>query len=290
MAKRIICKNEDGVQVEFNYSFEPFFLVSVDGIYTVSNNVVTSENTMVDGSTYQGSTTKQRNIVITAQMERDYQANRDLLYKCFKPKSTGLFAYIEGSETRVIDYKVEGIDIDEAGVVRNFSISLLCPDPFFRDLEDISVSMASWTGLFEWPHEFLEEKEPFAERTAEVLKEIENDSAADNIGITVTLEAEGPVINPAVYHAESGEFIKIGNEVRSFSINAGDVVIITTETNNKAVYLVRDGIKQEINEYLDEDSDFIQLQHGTNTIRYTADAGEDYLNVTVSYRFRYLGV
>lgn len=43
MAKRIICKNEDGVQVEFNYSFEPFFLVSVDGIYTVSNNVVTSE-------------------------------------------------------------------------------------------------------------------------------------------------------------------------------------------------------------------------------------------------------
>lgn len=48
-------------------------------------------------------------------MERDYQANRDLLYKCFKPKSTGLFTYIEGSETRVIDYKVEGIDIDEAG-------------------------------------------------------------------------------------------------------------------------------------------------------------------------------
>ena len=217
---------------------------------------------MVDGSTYQGSTTKQRNIVITAQMERDYQANRDLLYKCFKPKSTGLFTYMEGSETRVIDYKVEGIDIDETGVVRNFSISLLCPDPFFRDLEDISVSMASWAGLFEWPHEFLEEKEPFAERTAEVLKEIENDSAADNIG----------------------------NEVRSFSINAGDVVIITTETNNKAVYLVRDGVKQEINEYLDEDSDFIQLQHGTNTIRYTADAGEDYLNVTVSYRFRYLGV
>ena len=46
--KRIICRNEDGVQVEFNYNFEPFFLVSVDGIYTVSNNVVTSENTMVD--------------------------------------------------------------------------------------------------------------------------------------------------------------------------------------------------------------------------------------------------
>lgn len=100
MAKRIICRNEDGVQVEFNYSFEPFFLVSVDGIYTVSNNVVTSENTMVDGSTYQGSTTKQRNIVITAQMERDYQANRDLLYKCFKPKSTGLLPTWKATKPR----------------------------------------------------------------------------------------------------------------------------------------------------------------------------------------------
>lgn len=288
--KRILCKNEDGVQIEFNYDFASFFLVSLDGVYTVSNNVVTSENTMVDGSTYQGSTTKQRNIVITAQMETDYQTNRDLLYKCFKPKSTGIFTYMEDEETRVIDYKVEELEIGEKGVVRNITISLLCPDPFFRDLEDLSVSMASWTGLFEWPHAFIEEKEPFAERTAEKLKEIENDSAADNIGITVTLEAEGPVINPAVYHAESGEFIKVGTEKTPFSINAGDVVIITTETNNKAVYLVRDGVKTEINEKLDEDSEFIQLQHGINTIKYTADAGEDYLNVTISYRFRYLGV
>ena len=101
--KRIICENEDGVQVEFNYNFEPFFLVSVDGIYTVTNNVVTSENTMVDGSTYQGSTTQQREIVITAQMESDYRANRDLLYKCFKPKSTGIFKYMEDGETRGID-------------------------------------------------------------------------------------------------------------------------------------------------------------------------------------------
>lgn len=288
--KRILCKNEDGVQIEFNYDFAPFFLVSLDGVYTVSNNVVTSENTMVDGSTYQGSTTKQRNIVITAQMETDYQTNRDLLYKCFKPKSTGIFTYMEDEETRVIDYKVEELEIGEKGVIRNITISLLCPDPFFRDLEDLSVSMASWTGLFEWPHAFIEEKEPFAERTAEKLKEIENDSAADNIGITVTLEAEGPVMNPAVYHAESGEFIKVGTEKTPFSINAGDVVIITTETNNKAVYLVRDGVKTEINEKLDEDSEFIQLQHGINTIKYTADAGEDYLNVTISYRFRYLGV
>ena len=47
---------------------------------------------------------------------------------------------------------------------------------------------------------------------------------------------------------------------------------------------------KKINEYLDEESEFIQLVHGRNTFIYDADGGEDYLNVTITYRFRYLGV
>ena len=94
MSKRIICKNEDDVQIEFSYEDDAeYFLISCDGIYSVSNNVVTSENTMTDGSTYQGSTTKQRNIVITAEFDSDYQERRDYLYKSFKPKSLGTFLW-----------------------------------------------------------------------------------------------------------------------------------------------------------------------------------------------------
>ena len=107
MSKKIICKNEDNVQIEFSYEDDAeFFLVSCDGIYSVSNNVVTSENTMTDGSTYQGSTTKQRNIVITAEFDSDYQSRRDFLYKSFKPKSPGTFYYYENGEERQIDYRI----------------------------------------------------------------------------------------------------------------------------------------------------------------------------------------
>lgn len=288
--KRIICKNSDNVQIEFNYDFAPFFLLGIDGVYSISNKVVTSENTMMDGSTYQGSTTQERNIVITAQMETNYKENRELLYKCFKPKTTGTLTYIEDEDTRVIDYKVEDIDIAEKGTVRNIVISLLCPDPFFRELNDTEISMSSWSSLFEWEHEFLEEKEEFATREAEPLKEMENDSAADNIGITITIVADGPVSNPAIYHVESGDFIAVGTEYNPLLMSAGETLVITTHTNNKAVYIIREGAKQEINEYLNEESEFIQLQHGINTIKYEADTGEDYMNVTISYRFRYLGV
>lgn len=294
MSKKILCRNEDNVQVSFEYDFTPFFLVSCEGITSVYNNVVMSDNTMIDGSTYQGSTTIKRNIVITAQMQvtsrKEAQERRDFLYKTFKPKSTGTFTHTEEGETRTIDYKVESLEIGEKGIVRNIIISLLCPDPFFQAPDDIVVDMAAWESLFEFVHEFVEEGEEFGVRVAEIIKEIPNDSAATNIGMTITFVAEGPVTNPAIFHVESGEFIRVGTSSRPYSMEAGDQVIITTQTNNKNVYQVKDGVKTEINERLDEDSEFIQLSHGVNTLKYDADSGLDYLNVQISYRSLYLGV
>lgn len=291
MSKKIVCKNEDDVQIEFSYEDDAeFFLISCDGIYSVSNNVVTSENTMTDGSTYQGSTTKQRNIVITAEFDSDYQSRRDFLYKSFKPKSPGTFFYFENEEQRQIDYYVEGIEIDEAGVCRNAVISLICPDPFFKDPADTTVTMARWEPCFEFVHEFTDELEEFGVRIAELVKNIENDSAADHIGIEVLMEALGAVRNPVLYHMQQDIHIQIGTDDYPFDMEPGDVVKITTGTNEKNAYLIKGGETQKINEYLDEESEFIQLVHGANTFIYDAASGVDYLNVTIKYRFRYLGV
>lgn len=291
MSKKIVCKNEDNVEIEFSYEDDAeFFLISCDGIYSVSNNVVTSENTMTDGSTYQGSTTKQRNIVITAEFDSDYQSRRDFLYKIFKPKSPGTFYYTENAEQREIEYRVEGIEIDEAGVCRNAVISLICPDPFFKDPADTTVTMAGWEPCFEFVHEFTSELEEFGVRIAELVKTVENDSAADYIGIEVIMEALGAVRNPVLYHMQQDIHIQIGTDDYPFDMEPGDVVRITTGTNEKNVYLIKGGEKTKINEYLDEESEFIQLVRGSNTFIYDAASGVDYLNVTIKYRFRYLGV
>lgn len=284
-SKRIVCRNEDNMAVAFSYDFDPFFLVSCEGITSVYNNVVTSKNTMIDGSTYQGSTTTERNIIITAQMDGNYRENRDLLYKTFKPKSSGAFTYTEQDETLSIDYKVESVEIDEKGIVRNIVISLLCPDPFFSALNDTVVDMATWESGFEFIYEFLEEGKPFGDRTAEIIKEIPNDSGATNIGMNIEIKAEGMVINPAIYHLESGDFVKV-----NMIMQAGDTILITTATNDKSVYLVDGNSKTEINERLDEDSEFLQLSHGMNTLKYDADSGLDFLNVKITYRTLYLGV
>lgn len=290
--KRITCINEDNVQIEFSYDEDAdFFLETLDGAYSVLNNVATSANTMTDGSTYQGSTTKQRNLVITASFDNDYQARRDFLYRAFKPKTAGTFTYYENEEVRQIDYIVESIEIDEKGVVRNAVISLICPDPFFKDTQESETSMAGWVPGFEFVHEFLSTGEEFGTRVAEKVKTIENNAAADHIGLTIEIEATGPVTNPAIHHQEEEIYIRIGTTNNPFVMTAGQILRITTGTNEKNVYLIEtDDTETKINEYLDEGSDFIQLVHGLNTFIYEADGGVDYMNVTISYRLRYLGV
>ena len=76
----------------------------------------------------------------------------------------------------------------------------------------------------------------------------------------------------------------------NYDFKTGDVVQICTETNKKNVYLIRAGEKKSINGYIDEDSEFIQLQAGTNTLQYEAKSGKENLDVTVEYKQKYLGV
>lgn len=293
MARSIICKNDDGMEVKFSNQFSPWLLEDCDGIYSVKNKVTISENTMTDGGTYQGSTTKIRNIVLTLRdhPKSNHQANRELLYSLFKPDSFGTLIYLEydGAESRSIKYQVEEVDPDGENRARRAMVSLLCPDPFFEAPSDITVTMAGWESYFEFPHEFPPEGEEFESRVDEKLKTIDNTSAANNTGLTITIQAAGAVINPSIYHVEKQEQITVGTSNKPMSMVSGDVITITTETNNKHVYLTHNGVKTEANEYLTEDSEYIQIKRGTNTIGYSAEAGENFMTVEISYRYRYLG-
>lgn len=294
MKRFIKCSNEDGMEMTFGSTFTPFLLENCEGIYTVNNDVILKENSMTDGAIYRGTTTKKRNIVLTLRdhVKADHQKNRTLLYNLFKPKSLGTFIYYENKEAagRSINYQVELVDIDSVNRSRRATVSLVCADPFFEDLEDIVVEMAGWRKCFQWPHEFVEEKEPFGERVSELIKTVKNNCAADHIGMEILMLAYGTVKNPALHHVEKGEYIKVGTPEHELQLSAGDMVKITTGMNNKNVYMISNGQETKINGYLDEESEFLQLTSGKNTFKYDADEGIDYLNVTISYRFRYFGV
>lgn len=290
MNRTITCINDNGMSVEFGSKFSPYLLTNCDGIYEVHNKVFTSDNTMIDGATYQGSVTTKRNIVLTLVDRDDHKVNRYQLYQLFKPKSKGTFIYKEDTDIKSIDYYVETIDISSTGNVRTSTVSLICPDPFFEAPDDITVTMAGWESQFEFIHEFTAMGEELGARVAEKLKTIDNETGAEGVGLTISIKALGAVSNPSVTHVETGEFIKIGTTAHPMNMVNGDELIITTGRNNKHVYFIHEEDKTEINEYLDEQSDFIQLQSGTNTIGYGADSGDANMTVSLTYRYKYLGV
>ncbi len=287
--RKIICTNNEGMVINFQSKFSPFLLADCDGLYGIENNVTMSDNTMTDGATYQGSVAKKRNIVLTLKTKENHRLRRYELYQLFPQGTKGTLTYIEDETERAISYYVEKVDVDSSKNVRTATVSLLCPDPYFEATADKELTMAGWEQEWEFIHEFVAEGEEFGRRVQEKIKTIENTSGAKGIGLTIEIYANGAVSNPQITHVESGDYIKVGTEAHPLSMVSGDILTVTTQTNNKKVKLTHGGTTTEINEYLDEGSEFIQLQAGENTIGYSAESGENNMTVKLIYREKYLG-
>lgn len=283
--KVIKCENDKGLSAVFTYDHDvtEFFLVSLEGVYDIKNAVHTSQNATTDGSSYEGETLEQRNIVITANIRRNYSENRDYLSRVFKTGSEGIFYHTEDGRTRKIKYRVEKIDVADKGVLRPAVISLICPDPYFKDEEATHIEMAGWEDLWEFPCEIPEEGMEFGARIKETIRVVDNNSTAA-IGIKMTIIAEDFVVNPMIMNVTTGETLKL-----LCTMQPNDQIVITTEQGNIDVILYRGKQEIDYNYTVDEDNEgYIQLETGRNHINYTADEGGDYMDVYFDFENCYV--
>lgn len=288
--RTITCSNANGFSMTFGETaLSPFLLVSASGCYSAENNVTISENTMTDGGAYQGSIAKIRNIVLTLKDNSNHVYNRNLLDALFKAGEPGTLVFMEDTNERQIEYYVESVNSTGEYGARTYTVSLLCPDPFFYAMSDITVTLAEWIGNFEFEHQFISGGEEFGYRSLQRIQNIVNEQAEDGVGMNIVINASGTVVNPSIIRVESNEAITLGSESIPFTMVAGDSVRITTSDNDKHVYLTHEGITTEVNQYITEDSVFIQLMRGTNNIGYYADVGEDAMSVQISYRLKFAG-
>ncbi len=283
--KIIKCANDNGLEAEFTYDHDnhEFFLVSCDGIYSVKNAITTSKNATTDGTTYNGEGLEQRNIVITANIIRNYRQNREMLSRVFKTHSQGTFIHEEDGDTRKINYRVESLDVEEKGIIRSAVISLICTDPYFTDGEEMLIEMSQWYDDFEWEMEIPEEGMEFGHRETSTIMQVDNESTKD-VGLTITLEADDNVTNPILYNQTTNETLKLICEMLP-----NDKITIRTIEGNITVELLRNGTVIDYNYTVDEDNDgYIQLVIGTNVIKYDADDGVEYLNVKFEYKNQFI--
>ncbi len=290
--KTITCTNGAGETAVFpaGLSDGPFVLEDATGVLEARADLFTADGALSDGTVWQGSRMQKRNIVLTLRdrPNSDHAANRARLLSVFRFKQAGTLTFTnENGEDRLIEYVVESVTADVKKRSHSYQISLLCPSPFWLSAEDSTGTIGGTRNLFSFPHTFPEAGEEFSARNTVQTLEIENAGAADGIGLTVVLSAEGgEVRNPAVTHLQSGAKMEIGSPARPLTIVPDNPVTIETGRGKKRI---RSAAGENLVSYLTEESDFLTVRSGMNSFTVTAEYGLSSLVAVFSWRMTYEG-
>lgn len=284
MPKILTYINNKGRSIQIGY-FDPFYLVNFDGgTSTPKTKINTSKGSGQDGESYIGSTIEMRNIVIDFQIENDYSANRNLLYSVFIPKSEGTLIFEQDSIKRKISCRVESLIINDNKIPKTASLSLLCPNPFWEDINSIRNNIASWLPAFEFPLEIISGGIEMGQRQLSLVVNVINNGDIP-LGMIVEFKALGSVLNPSIFDVYKQQELKI-----NIDMQAGDIITVSTLYGKKRAELNRSGFITNVINALDPDSVFLQFEPGDNLIRYNADQNLNNLEVSIYYTPAYLGV
>lgn len=227
-----------------------------------------------DGGTYQGRRVGNRNVVLTIDLNpnpalgENISGLRDLLYKTFVDPLVdadhlelvlhsdnglvrNLFGYTEKFETEIFDIETLA------------QISLLCPDPYIRDLAETVLTNATGTWV----------SVPFTYGgTAETGFVAEIHISADTPTLTVKNNSKTMVFN--------------------YAFLAGDVVFLNTNRGQRAATITRGGVNTPLLAYMTTTSPWLELHSQTNTMNVYGVAPANLIAgvKTLRYRAAYWGV
>lgn len=222
----------------------------------------------------------QQPLVIEAQISEEYTSRREKLYRTLpEGDDVTVYFYDEQGEVKIITARVQSIDVSALGVIRDIEISLLCPNPFFRDETPTRYDMAGWIGGLEFDVDLTDANE-LETRTAEQIKVLSNPSNVE-IPLKITFRANGPVKRPTLMNVTTDELMQI-----DVDMNVGDVLAVNTERGVRSK-IVLNGASAN-NKWI-YGSTWLRLPIGDSVFKYDAESGVDNLDVEIETYTLYRG-
>jgi hypothetical protein len=256
----------------------------IEGLNPPKATINSSVNTTTDGSSINSVRLENRNIVIYTTIEGDVEANRINLYKYFPPKKTVTVYFKNGTRDVCIEGVVELIECDLFTNRQVAQISLICPQPYFKAVNEIVSYFSEINNLFEFPFSISEAGMEFSAITTNVRKSIINTGDVES-GIIIRLYAIGTVVKPIIYDVFKRTHIAL-----NLTMEANDQIIINTNLGKKSITLVRNGVSSNIMGYMTPDSKWLTLDLGDNVFTYTSDSGNSNLQLSFTTSLLYGGV
>ena len=298
--EKLILTNENGSTIEFSVKsvFHCNISKDVTGLSDVDNEIYSTSGINQAGGTYLGYHIASRDIEIVGHINemdkaivREY---RHQLNHALNPAYACTLVYQHDSFKRQIKCKVNSAPhFKMSGIFLEFTVDLLCLNPYWMDEAETYTQIATWIGGMEFDtvnglqitNSADDPQWEVGYRLPNLITNIENSGDATT-GLTIVFVAQGSVSNPGLIDAKTQEYIQVNMDML-----AGEEITIKTGYGEKSVtFKNQAGVVSDVFRYLDISSTYLQLAIGDNPYRYYAAAGEDNLNVTIKHSNLYLGV
>ena len=133
---QITVENHIGQQLILDKNFP---VINAEGLTPSSATINTFGAGIADGTFYNSSYVNSRNIVLTIVPEGNAEKARLTLYRYFKPKYKVRLYFKTAFRNVYIDGYIETFEGALYSQKQAFQISIICPQPFFIDIEQTVV-------------------------------------------------------------------------------------------------------------------------------------------------------
>lgn len=280
----VIAENKYNEQLDLTEN-NNYVLLSVGGLTPPTATINTAILAPSDGAIFNSSRLNMRNVTLTVKPLNAIEKNRINLYKYFKSKQY-IKLYLENNTRSVwIDGYIEAVDGDLYTMDERISISIICPDPYFKDTVTGKYAFSYVVDRFKFP--FAIEASPGVpvSELEEYTEIAIHNVSDDETGVLITMVSNGAVVNPTIYNMTTNENFSL-----NITLEDGDKITIDTRRMRKSVTLTRGGLTTNILNNMVPGSEWLNLIVGDNIFSYECYSGAANLQIMVELQPIYEGV
>lgn len=275
--------NNRGSIYELTHNTGRYAVVGIDGLTRPPTNINTAIAGGIDGSFFNSARVEQRNLVISIILRGDIETNRQALYTIFPLKSKCTIYFSNKNRDVKIEGFVETLEADLFTMQERVQVSIICPRPYWQDMNEIIDSISTTVNLFQFPFS-ISEPIPFAEIYNEPHAFLNNLGDSET-GFTIVTTLEKNLSTLTFTNLTTGEFFKV-----DYTMLEGDTFILSTIQGGLNVRIEREGSSINLLNYIGAGSSWIKLVTGLNDITYSCGSDEADFPIAINAIWLYGGV
>ena len=265
--------------VELSHNEDNYQIINIIGLNPPNAQINNSPVAGMDGALFNSSKLDTRNIVITVKINGNVEKNRLFLYRCFRTKEYCKIFYENNSRNVFIEGYAEIVDCDLFSKNEIAQISIVCLNPYFKDLKMITDDISKIIKQFKFPFSInIDNPIPFSTLEVNKVTNVINSSESET-GLIINATFLGSVDSFEIRNTKTGAKMLL-----TYSFLKNDILTINCNRGSKSIVLLRDGVETNLFPYLVRGSTFFQLNIGDNYFSYLADDGNSDQLVSVLFK------